>query len=47
MLFRSWGAAVAGLTIIGMLTFFLAFVVIFPWLGYATWAGYKDLFARD
>ena len=43
----TWGAAVAGLTIIGMLTFFLAFVVIFPWLGYATWAGYKDLFARD
>ena len=43
----AWGATVAGLTIIGMLTFFLAFVVIFPWLGYATWAGYKDLFARD
>ncbi|HPE81381.1 MAG TPA: DUF2189 domain-containing protein, partial [Gammaproteobacteria bacterium] len=43
----AWGSLVAALTIIGMLTFFLAFVVIFPWLGYATWAAYKDLFARD
>ena len=43
----AWGSLVATLTIIGMLTFFLAFVVIFPWLGYATWAAYKDLFARD
>lgn len=39
-----WGALVAGLTIIGMLTFFIAFVVIFPLLGYATWAAYKELF---
>jgi len=39
-----WGATVAGLTILGMLTFFAGFVVIFPLLGYATWAAYKDLF---
>ncbi len=40
-----WGALVAGLTVLGMLTFFAGFVVIFPLLGYATWAAYKDLFA--
>ena len=42
-----WGALVAGLTVLGMLTFFVGFVVIFPLLGYATWAGYRDLFGRD
>jgi uncharacterized membrane protein len=26
--------------------FFAAFVVIFPWLGYSTWAAYKDLFGE-
>lgn len=41
-----WGAVVAGLTILGMLTLFATFVVIFPWLGYATWAAYKELFAE-
>lgn len=42
-----WGAVVAALTLVGMLTFFTTFVVIFPLLGYATWAGYRDLFGRD
>jgi uncharacterized membrane protein len=42
-----WGALVAGLTILGMLTFFVGFVVIFPLLGYATWAAYKDLFVQN
>lgn len=42
-----WGVLVAILAIIGMLTFFVAFSVIFPLLGYATWAGYKELFNRD
>ncbi|MCB1803011.1 MAG: DUF2189 domain-containing protein [Gammaproteobacteria bacterium] len=42
-----WGATIAGLTLVGMLTFFLGFVVIFPLLGYATWAAYRDLFERD
>lgn len=41
-----WGATVAGLTVIGMLTLFIGFVVIFPLLGYATWAAYRDLFQR-
>lgn len=43
----AWGATVAGLTVLGMLTFFAAFVVIFPWLGYATWAAYRDLFGAE
>jgi uncharacterized membrane protein len=42
-----WGALVAGLTILGMLTFFVGFMVIFPLLGYATWAAYKDLFVQN
>lgn len=40
----AWGAVVGGLSILGMLTLFVGFAVIFPWLGYATWAAYKDLF---
>jgi len=40
----TWGAIIAGLTVFGMLTFFAGFAVIFPWLGYATWVGYKSLF---
>lgn len=43
----TWAAIVAGLTVVGMLTFFAAFTVIFPWLGYATWVGYKDVFGED
>jgi uncharacterized membrane protein len=39
-----WAALVAGLTLLGMATLFIGFVVIFPLLGYATWAGYKELF---
>jgi uncharacterized membrane protein len=42
----TWGALVAGLTLVGMLTFFIGFVVIFPVLGYATWAAYRDLFGE-
>jgi uncharacterized membrane protein len=42
----AWGATVAVLTILGMLTFFTGFAVIFPLLGYASWAAYKDIFGR-
>lgn len=42
-----WGGSVAGLTLFGMLTLFVGFIVLFPLLGYATWAGYRDLFGRD
>ena len=43
----TWGAIVAGLTALRMITFFAAFVVIFPWLDYSTWAAHKDPFAED
>jgi len=39
-----WGLLVAGLTLLSMATFFLAFVVVFPWLAFATWEGYKRMF---
>jgi uncharacterized membrane protein len=39
-----WAGLVSLLTLVGMLTFFAGFVVIFPLLGYATWAGYQALF---
>lgn len=38
-----WAAAIVGLTAIGILTAFVAMVVIFPVLGYATWASYRAL----
>jgi uncharacterized membrane protein len=42
-----WATLVAGLTLLGMLTLFAGFAVIFPWLGYATWAGYRSLFSHE
>jgi uncharacterized membrane protein len=36
-----WGALIVGLVLIGFATAFLAFVVIFPLLGHATWHGYR------
>jgi uncharacterized membrane protein len=37
-----WGALIAGLVLIGFATAFLAFVVIFPLLGHATWHAYRQ-----
>lgn len=36
-----WAILVAGLTAVGFLTAMVGFVVIIPWLGYATWHGYR------
>jgi len=36
-----WGALIVGLVLVGFATAFLAFVVIFPLLGHATWHGYR------
>ena len=36
-----WGAIVACLTVVGFATALIGFVVIIPWLGYATWHGYR------
>lgn len=37
-----WGALVAGFTAIGFATGLVGFIVIIPWLGYATWHGYRN-----
>jgi uncharacterized membrane protein len=37
-----WGALVAVLTGIGFVTALTGFIVIIPWLGYATWHGYRE-----
>lgn len=36
-----WGLLVAMLTLVGFITFMTGFIVIVPWLGYATWHGYR------
>jgi uncharacterized membrane protein len=36
-----WAIAVAFLTLVGFVTAMVGFVVIIPWLGYATWHGYR------
>ena len=37
-----WGVLVAALTAIGFATAMTGFIVIIPWLGYATWHGYRE-----
>ena len=37
-----WGVLVAFLTFVGFATAMTGFIVIIPWLGYATWHGYRD-----
>jgi uncharacterized membrane protein len=38
-----WSGLIAVLTIVGIVTFFVAMLVIFPVLGYATWHSYRRL----
>jgi len=38
-----WAAVVATLSVAGMATLFLGFVVVFPVLGYATWHSYREI----
>jgi len=37
-----WALLIAFFTAIGFLTGMLGFIFIIPWLGYATWHGYRD-----
>jgi len=37
-----WGVLVAALTFVGFVTAMTGFIVIIPWLGYATWHGYRE-----
>lgn len=38
-----WAALIAGLTLVGFLTFHLGLVILMPLLGHATWHAYRDL----
>ncbi len=42
-----WAATIVALTLLGMITAFVGFIVIFPLLGYATWHAYRDLVGYD
>ena len=42
-----WGMIVATLTVVGFATAMFGFIVIIPWLGYATWHGYRDTLQVD
>ncbi|MEJ6007499.1 DUF2189 domain-containing protein [Paucibacter sp. AS339] len=38
-----WAAMIMLLTLFGMVTLMLGFIVIMPWLGHASWHAYRDL----
>ncbi len=38
-----WGAIVLLLTIVGVATGFLGFIILFPLLGHATWHAYRTV----
>ncbi len=38
-----WAVLIVGLTVIGILTAFIGLVVIFPWIGLASWRAYRGL----
>jgi uncharacterized membrane protein len=38
-----WGAIIVALSVIGVLTWFVGLVVVFPLLGHATWHAYREL----
>ncbi len=38
-----WAVLITGLTVIGIVTAFLGLIVIFPWIGLATWHAYRGL----
>lgn len=42
-----WGALIVALILIGMATNFIAMVVIFPWLGHASWHAYRETIEWD
>lgn len=42
-----WAVMIAVLVAVGMATNFIAMVVIFPWLGHASWHAYRELVERE
>jgi uncharacterized membrane protein len=43
----AWAAMIVLLVGIGYFTVFIGLVVIFPWLGHATWHAYRGLVESD
>ncbi len=39
----TWGAIVLGLFLVSVATGLLGLIVVFPWLGHATWHAYKEM----
>jgi uncharacterized membrane protein len=39
----AWAALIVLLTVLGFATAFVAMIVVFPWLGHASWHAYRDL----
>jgi uncharacterized membrane protein len=39
----AWGAIVLALFLLSVVTGLLALIIVFPWLGHATWHAYKDM----
>lgn len=42
-----WAALITALFGVSLLTAFVALVVVFPWLGFAMWHGYRDMVVRE
>jgi uncharacterized membrane protein len=42
-----WGILVSLFTLLGFLTALFGFIIIIPWLGYATWHAYRDTLIVD
>lgn len=42
-----WAALIAALTVLGFATLGAGLVVIFPWIGHATWHAYAELIGTD
>ena len=38
-----WAALIAGLTALGMAGLMMGLILVFPWLGHASWHAYRDL----
>lgn len=43
----TWAAWIVGLTVIGLATFMIGLILIFPLLGHATWHAYRDLVVQE
>lgn len=43
----AWAATVGALTVLGLASYFVGLVVLFPLLGHASWHAYRELVATD